>query len=143
MSKSTSHNLSLLVLRVIIGTVFIAHGGQKVFGWWQGPGLAGFVDHLHQTGIPVFLAYLAAFTEFFGGIAVLIGLLTRLSSLGLLIVMAVAVFKVHFSNGFFSQNRGFEYPLTLLGIALSLLISGAGNFSIDALFYRKKSISET
>lgn len=143
MTKSTSHSLSLLVLRVIIGTVFIAHGGQKVFGWWQGPGLAGFVDHLHQTGIPVFLAYLAAFTEFFGGIAVLIGLLTRLSSLGLLIVMAVAVFKVHFSNGFFSQNRGFEYPLTLLGIALSLLISGAGNFSIDALFCRKKSISET
>ncbi len=142
MSKSASHNLSLLILRMIIGTVFIAHGGQKVFGWWQGPGLVGFVDHLHQTGIPVFLAYLAAFTEFFGGIAVLIGLLTRLSSLGLLIVMAVAVFKVHFSNGFFSQNRGFEYPLTLLGIALSLLISGAGNFSIDSLFCRKKSIAE-
>ncbi len=137
--KSTYSHISLLALRAILAAVFIAHGGQKIFGWWGGPGLQGFVEHLQQTGIPIFLAYLAAFTEFFGGIALLIGLLTRLASLGLLIVMAVAVFTVHFKNGFFAQNRGYEYPLTLLVIAFSLLLTGPGCFSLDALFCRKKN----
>lgn len=137
--KSTYTNISLLALRAILATIFIAHGGQKLFGLWGGPGLQAFVEHLQQTGIPTFLAYLAAFTEFFGGVAVLIGLLTRLASLGLLIVMAVAVFTVHFKNGFFAQNHGYEYPLTLLVISFSLLLSGPGCFSLDAIFCRKKN----
>src|ERR1041385_6864209 len=99
----------LLFLRIGLGVVFFAHGAQKVFGWFGGPGLAGTVGLMGQMGIPAPPAYIAAFTEFFGGLAVLLGVLTRLASLGLAINMLVAIFHVHLANGFFADKKGFEY----------------------------------
>jgi putative oxidoreductase len=121
-----------LVGRIALGTVFIAHGSQKVFGAFGGHGFSGTMSFMQDSmGIPAFLAVLAILTEFFGGIAVLIGLLTRLAALGIACVMAVAVFKVHLSSGFFAQGGGFEYPFALGLLALALVLGGAGKWSID------------
>jgi putative oxidoreductase len=137
MSKSVS--FGLLLLRLALGTIFIAHGSQKVLGWFGGPGLAGTVGFMGQMGVPAFMAYIAAFAEFLGGIGILLGLLTRLASLGILSDMVVAVYLVHWKNGFFLQNKGFEYNVALIGMALCLIFAGAGCFSLDALFCRRGS----
>src|ERR1044071_8393682 len=107
----------LFLLRLIVGIVFIAHGSQKVFGWFGGPGLQGTVGFMGNMGIPAILAYTAAFTEFLGGIALILGLLTRVAALGLVIDMAVAIILVHLNSGFFAP-KGFEYPLSLGAVAL-------------------------
>ncbi len=111
---------------------FLAHGSQKLLGWFGGHGMAGTVQAFHQgLGIPVPLAYLAIFTELFGGAAVLLGLLTRPAALGLAVTMAVAIFRVHWPNGFFlnaadKPRDGIEFALALLGMSLALVLSGAG-----------------
>ena len=129
----TSTDVGLLLLRFALAAVFIAHGGQKVFGWWDGDGLAQTVTKMSSGGIPVFLVYTAAFTEFFGGIAVLVGLLSRLASLGLAITMGVAMFKVHFAKGFFLADKGYEYTLVLMLLALGVMLIGPGRLAIADL----------
>jgi putative oxidoreductase len=128
----TAADWGLLFLRIALGIVFIAHGAQKVFGWFGGPGLAGTVGFMHgKLGIPVPLAYLASFTEFFGGLAVLFGFLGRLAALGLSINMLVAIFTVHLPNGFFlGKKEGFEYAFALLGMALCVLFAGPGRIAL-------------
>ena len=133
--RSESHALSavdwgLLILRLALGVIFIAHGGQKVLGWFGGSGLAATVEGMGKMGIPAPLAYLASFTEFFGGLCVLVGLLSRLGALGLAVVMSVAILKVHLPSGFFMEQHGFEYPLALLGMALAVVIAGPGRLSV-------------
>lgn len=124
-------DLALLILRVGLGVVFIAHGCQKVFGWFGGHGLAGTVAMMHgRLGIPVPLAYIASFTELLGGLAVLLGLFTRMGALGIAVVMSVAIATVHWKNGFFLDKQGFEYPFALLCMALSLVAAGPGRISI-------------
>jgi putative oxidoreductase len=130
-------SLGLLVLRLALGAVFFAHGGQKVFGWFGGFGLEGTIGFMTGMGIPAVLAYIAIFTEFFGGLAILAGLLTRPAALGLAITMLVAIFKVHIGAGFFAPN-GYEFPLALAAIAISLLISGPGKYSLDAKLTGRK-----
>lgn len=125
----TATDLGLLVLRLALAAVFIAHGGQKMFGWFGGKGLEATIAGMAQGGIPAPLAFMAAFTEFFGGLAVLVGLLSRLASLGLLITMLVAVFRVHLKGGFFLPE-GYEYALTLGAIALTLVLTGPGRLAI-------------
>ena len=133
---------SLLILRLALGVIFIAHGGQKVFGWFGGQGLAATVEAFNtKMGIPAPLTYLAAFTEFFGGVAVLLGILGRLASLGLAIVMLVAVSKVHWAHGFFLEHQGFEYNLALFAMALVILVAGPGRIAIadwEARLWAKK-----
>src|SRR5262245_7497086 len=136
MSKSVS--FGLLLLRLALGTIFIAHGSQKVLGWFGGSGLAATAASMGQMGIPAFMAYLAAFAEFLGGLGVFVGLLTRLASLGIFVDMVVAVYLVHWKNGFFMQNKGFEYNLALIGMCLCLIFAGAGKFSLDGLFCRHR-----
>ncbi|MFO1519804.1 MAG: DoxX family protein [bacterium] len=143
-------SFGLLLLRLALGAIFIVHGGQKVFGWLHGPGLDGWVAMMGKSGVPAFMAYLAAFTEFGGGIAVVLGLLTRLAGLGLASVMAVAIWQVHWKNGFFlnwflepGKGHGYEYNLALIAMALCLVFAGAGRISIDALFCKKKTTSAT
>ena len=126
----TAKDWGLLFLRIGLGIVFIAHGGQKVFGWFGGPGLAGTVGFMSHMGIPAPLAYLAAFTEFFGGLGVLLGLLTRAAALGLAVTMLVAIFTVHLPHGFFADKQGFEYPFALLMIAFALIATGPGRLAI-------------
>ena len=131
--------ISLLLLRVIVGVIFFAHGAQKVMGWFGGYGLAGTVGAFkNYMKIPAPMTYLASFTEFLGSIFILAGFLTRLSALGIIITMVTAIVKVHWKSGFFlssgdpNKGNGIEFNLALVTIALILLITGAGQFSIDA-----------
>ncbi|HOO77263.1 MAG TPA: DoxX family protein [bacterium] len=117
-----------LVLRLAAGSVFIGHGAQKLFGAFDGPGLTGFASFLAGLGLKPALAWaiLVAVVEFFGGACLVLGVLTRLWALLLSVVMLVAIFGVHFRQGFF----GFEFPLVLLGACVSLLMTGGGRAAL-------------
>jgi len=127
---------ALAILRVVLGVTFILHGGQKLFVF----GFAGVSGAFAQMGIPApgLLGPFVAFVEFFGGIAILLGLLTRLAALGIGATMVVAILTVHLQNGFFAPT-GFEFPLSLLASAITLVITGAGDFSLDALIGKRLS----
>ncbi|MGE5432405.1 MAG: DoxX family protein [Syntrophomonadaceae bacterium] len=131
-----SASVIILLLRIILGAVFFAHGAQKVLGWFGGKGLAATTGMFSSMGIPHVLAYMDAFGEFIFGILVLIGLLTRISSAGIAVIMAVAIARVHLPNGFFAP-MGFEYPLTLFVIALLIFLYGSGKYGLDYMWERK------
>jgi putative oxidoreductase len=128
---------SRLVVRLALGIVFFAHGSQKVFGWFGGHGLKTTIQVFQQyMKIPPAATVLAAFIECFGGLALIVGLLARPSALGLIVVMLVAISKVHWKNGFFlaaqpGQSNGWEYNFVLIAMALAVLIGGAGALSVD------------
>jgi putative oxidoreductase len=132
---------SLLIVRVVLGVIFFAHGAQKVFGWFGGPGLRGTIDYFKQSlGIPPAATVLAALIECLGGLAMIVGFLVRPTAVGLIVVMLVAIAKVHWAHGFFlnwslepGKGHGFEMNLALIGMALALLVGGAGVLSIDRL----------
>jgi len=116
--------LALLLMRLVLGAIMIAHGYHKVFG--------GFHHHMEMVGslgLPRSLAYLSAGTEFFGGIAIILGLFTRFFALAFLIEMSVAIWKVHFKNGL-TGNGGYEFPLALASIALALLCFDGGPWGL-------------
>ena len=139
-SKTESDSgLSLLILRITIATVFMAHGSQKLFSWFGGYGLEGTGQWMESIGLaPGYLmALLAGSGEFFGGLLLLFGLLTRASSLVLAITMFVVIFSVHFANGFFMSANGYEFAFVLLGASVALMFSGAGRYSLDALLLNK------
>ena len=132
-------SVGLLILRLALGAVFIAHGAQKVLAWWGGRGIEGFVGHVVQMGFPAWMGYLAAYTELIGGIAIILGLLTRIAGLGLVSTMAVAIWKVHGVHGLFlngmcepGRGNGYEYAMVLLAMSLCLVFTGAGKISIDS-----------
>ena len=106
----------------------IAHGYSKVFHG----GFAAHAQHVANMGLPFWLGYLSSITEFFGGILLIAGLLTRCVSLAVMIDMFVAIWKVHWKNGMFGKG-GFEFPLTLLTIAFALILFGAGPIALDAI----------
>ena len=128
-----------LALRIPIGITFMAHGAQKLFGAFGGYGLEGTGQWMASIGLePGYLmALLAGSGEFFGGLFILLGLLTRPASLVLAFTMLVAIFSVHFQNGLFMANNGYEFGLALLAAAVSLLISGSGKFAIDNIISKK------
>lgn len=131
-----------LALRVPVGIIFIAHGAQKLFGWFGGYGLQATGDAFASMGLNpgLLMASLAGGAEFFGGIALLIGLLVRPAAAVLAITMLVAIFAVHFSNGLFMTNNGYEYALALLAVTVSLAISGAGCASVDDKLARRTGL---
>ena len=132
---------SLLIVRVVLGVIFFAHGAQKVFGWFGGNGLKGTIGYFKQAlGIPAGATVIAALIECFGGLAVLVGVLARPAALGLIVVMLVAISTVHWKNGFFlnwanapGKGHGYEMNLALIGMALAVVVGGAGRFSVDRL----------
>jgi len=127
-------NFAPVLLRVVTGVIFVVHGYGKLFG-----GMEQFTGYVTQSlHLPAFLAWGAAGIEFFGGTALVLGLLTRLSALGIAAVMAVAVSKVHWAAGL-TADGGYEYPLVLLCVAVSLMLTGGGPLSFDRLFIEKKS----
>ena len=121
-----------LPVRLTLGIIFIAHGAQKVFGMWDGPGLKAITGMPAPLGLHPswFWMGAASFSELIGGALVLLGLLTRVGAFFIGIVMIVAIAGVHWGN-FFANNKGFEYPLALLGMALALVIAGGGQASLD------------
>ena len=123
----------LTVLRVFVGIIFAAHGSQKLFGAPAGGGLAGTAQWMESIGLApgTLMAVLAGGTEFFGGLALIVGLLARPAALGLSFTLLVAIFSVHISNGLFMANNGYEFALALLGGTVAVLIEGAGKLSID------------
>ena len=131
---STDAGWAPLALRIPVGVVFAAHGAQKLFGLFGGYGLDGTGQWMDSIGIhPGYLmALLAGSAEFFGGLALLFGLLVRPAAAVLAFTMIVAIFSVHFSKGLFMANNGYEYALALLAVTVALLISGAGRLSVDA-----------
>ncbi|MCO7233511.1 MULTISPECIES: DoxX family protein [unclassified Cobetia] len=132
---TTDSSLASLVLRVPTGIIFMAHGSQKLFGAFGGYGLEGTGQWMASMGIePGYLmALLSGSGEFFGGLAILIGLLTRPAAAVLAFTMLVAILTVHIGNGLFMSNNGYEYGLALLTIAASLAITGGGKLSLDRL----------
>lgn len=127
-----------LIVRVPVGLILAAHGAQKLFGWFGGNGLAGTAGWLSSIGIePGFLmAILAGGAEFFGGLALVLGLLTRPAALITAFTMLVAIFSVHISNGLFVADGGYEYALILMVTLIALVVQGGGYLSMD------KSLSE-
>ena len=123
------HPLALLVLRIVLGVIMVAHGSSKVFG-----GMSKHVGLVQHIGLPGWTAYLSAAAEFGGGILLIAGLLTRLSALSILVDMIVAIAKIHWKNGLRGQG-GYEFPLALATIAFALIFLGAGPISLDAIFF--------
>jgi putative oxidoreductase len=128
---------SLTWLRIVAGSVMFAHGAQKALGWYGGNGFDASLQGLTSMGIPAPLALVAIFTEFFGAIALMAGLLGRIAALGIAIEMIVAVLLVHLRNGFFmnwtgaAAGEGFEYHILLIGAALPVIVRGSGAWSLD------------
>lgn len=134
-------NIALVLLRAILGIVFIYHGSQKLFGAFGGPGIEGFSAFLDSLGapLPTLNAYVAASAEFFGGLALLTGVLARLASLPMVITMLVASFAVH--SGFDARQGGMEYPLTLAIVTAALGLFGPGDWTLTALFKKKQGVA--
>lgn len=135
----THAGYGLTVLRIFVGIIFAAHGSQKLFGWFGGGGLAGTAQWMESIGLApgTLMALLSGGTEFFGGLALIIGLLTRPAALGLSFTLLVAIFTVHISHGLFMANNGYEFALALLGGTLAVLIEGAGKASLDGAIARR------
>jgi putative oxidoreductase len=135
---ATDDSTATAILRLVLGIVFFAHGAQKMLGWFGGYGFSGtmgfFTSAMH---IPAPLAFLAIAAEFFGGIGLIVGFLTRIAAFGIAVNMLVAIVTVHSANGFFmnwggtQKGEGFEYHLLVLGMAAFLMIRGAGALSVD------------
>jgi putative oxidoreductase len=125
----------MLILRLVVGIIFAAHGAQKAFGWWNGPGYRGWESAMNRMGLrpaPVW-STLSTGVELVGGLALAIGFLTPIAAALLVAQSLVIVLRAHWAAGFWNANRGFEFPLSLLGGTVAILFVGPGDWSIDAL----------
>jgi putative oxidoreductase len=125
--------LGLLILRLGIGLIIAAHGSQKLFGWWGGPGMTKWAQSVQRLRIRPAQpwAWIAALSEFGGGLLLALGLLSPLGSLAIAGAMLVAVATVHLSKGFWAGKGGFEFNLALIVGAAAVAFTGAGPYSLD------------
>lgn len=140
----TNAGLGASILRIVVGFILSAHGAQKLFGWFGGYGLEGTGQFMASLGLEpgVLMAILSGSAEFFGGLLLMLGLLTRPAALINAFVMLMAIFTVHFANGLFMSNNGYEFALTLLAATVALAIQGGGKFSFDQ-YLTRTAISTT
>ena len=134
----TDENTATVILRFVLGVVFFAHGAQKMLGWFGGYGFAGTMAYFTGAAhIPAVFAFLAIAAEFFGGIGLMFGFLTRIAAFGISVNMLVAIATVHRAVGFFmnwggtQKGEGFEYHLLVLAMTAFLIIRGGGAYSLD------------
>ena len=137
---ATDNNAGTTILRVVLGIVFFAHGAQKMLGWFGGHGFSATMGFFTGTmHIPALFAFLAIAAEFFGGLGLIVGLLTRIAAFGIFCNMVVAILTVHHQFGFFmnwmgtQKGEGYEYHLLVLAITMFLMIRGGGAASVDRL----------
>ena len=143
---STSNDTTLTVMRLVLGTVMFAHGAQKMLGWFGGYGFHGTMGFFTGMGVPAALAFLAICAEFFGGLGLIIGLLSRVAALGIITNMLVAVATVHVHVGFFmnwagtQKGEGYEYHLLAIALGLLIAVKGGGALSVDRSLSRSASV---
>ena len=142
----TNDEVAVTLIRLIMGIVFFAHGAQKMLGWFGGSGFSGTMSYFqNQLHIPALFAFLAIAAEFFGGIGLILGFLSRIAALGIAVNMLVAVATVHLPNGFFmnwnghQKGEGYEYHLFALAMAAAIMILGSGALSLDLALYRRNA----
>jgi len=125
--------LGLLILRLVIGLTLAAHGAQKLFGWWGGPGMDGWVGAMNRMRIrpAVPWAWMSALAELLGGIGLAVGLLTPLPGLAIAGSMLVAIALVHWPKGFFTTKGGYEFNLAILAAIAAISLTGPGAYSLD------------
>ncbi len=128
---------ALLIARIALGLPFLYHGAQIAFGAFGGPGLAGFVA-ASGGKLPLAAAVLVGYGEFLGGLGVLFGVLSRIASAGLMLIMLGAIFVVHLPNGYNSQKGGFEYALTLALLALVIIVVGPARWMLGKYLFPKQ-----
>jgi len=133
-SNRTLVDVSLLVMRVIVGAVFFAHGAQKLFGLFGGPGLSAMVEMMGPLAYPVSVG------ECLGGIGIIFGFLTRFSAASNILIMLGAIGMVHGKNGFFLSNQGYEYNLALIGLLVPIVLLGPGKFSLGKFLPLPKTV---
>lgn len=130
-------NIGLLLIRLVIGILFIGHGAQKLFGWFGGYGLKGTGGWLESIGMKpgVTMALMAGLTELIGGILFALGLITPLGGIMIAATMVIAIAKVHGANGLWSTSNGYEYNLVLLAVTLGIALAGPGQYALDAFLF--------
>lgn len=128
-------DVGILLLRIAVGLTLAAHGSQKLFGWFNGPGRAGFAGYLESLGFRRARAYMWAggLAEFAGGLLLAVGLLTPLAAAAIIGMMLAATVVVHRANGFFNADGGFEFPMILAVTAATVAITGPGAYAVDSV----------
>jgi putative oxidoreductase len=135
---ATRSGWGITALRIAVGIIFAAHGSQKLFGLFGGYGLTGTAQWMESIGLGpgLLMALLSGSAEFFGGLALIFGLLVRPAAVVLAFTLVVAILSVHIHNGLFMANNGYEFALALLGATVAVLIEGAGKLSLDRIIAR-------
>ncbi|MBJ7897361.1 DoxX family protein [Bacillus atrophaeus] len=130
-------SVGLLIIRLIIGLLFVGHGAQKLFGWFGGHGLKGTGGWFESIGMKpgVTVALLAGLSELFGGTMFALGLLTPLAGIIIAGTMVMAIVKVHGANGLWVTNNGYEYNLTLLAVTIGIALTGPGQYAVDTFLF--------
>ena len=130
-------NIGLLIIRVVIGVIFMGHGAQKLFGWFGGYGIKGTGGWFESIGIKpgTAMALLAGLTELIGGILFTLGLLTPLAGIMIAGTMIMAIAKVHAPNGLWSTENGYEYNLTVIAVVIGVALIGPGQYALDAFLF--------
>jgi putative oxidoreductase len=144
---STNPDWTLTIIRTILGVVFFAHGAQKLLGWFGGPGLRETMRTMcGSLGLPLPLAFAAVATEFFGGVGLIVGLLSRVAAVGIGVTMLFAIVMVHGRNGLFMdwfsarKGQGYEYHLLAIALAVVLVAKGSGALSLDRLLFSSMGV---
>lgn len=133
----TSDDRIPMLARLALGIVMLPHGAQDLFGWFGGQGIAGALGYYASLGVPPFLGWLVLITEFFGGVALIIGVVGRVAAFAIALVLLAAVVKLHWSVGFFMnwdgalKGEGFEFHILAVTLAVIVMIRGSGALSID------------
>lgn len=142
---TNSNNWAAALCRVALGVVLFPHGAQKLIGWFGGFGFEGSMDYFTSTiGLPWIVGFLVILIEFFGALSLIFGFATRLWSFAIVVLTLCIIQTTHSQYGFFmnwmgnQKGEGFEYFILMLGLAVSLIVSGAGRYSIDGMLANKK-----